>query len=363
MAASLRFPPEQLIERSLQIILENQSASGAFIASPNFPTYGYCWFRDSSYIAYALDLYGKHEAAARFHAWAASTINRRADTIQRALWKASAGQPLTDSDVLHTRYTLEGEENITTAWENFQLDGFGTWLWALAQHQKLTGRPLPDEWLGAARVTADYIEGLWNQPCYDCWEEFRGEIHLHTLAAIYGGLRAYADLSGDRREDTILAIREFVFEKGQANGHWQKFLGNEQMDASLLGLSTPYRLVEPDHPIMRSTAEKIESDLCLGGVKRYATDTYYGGGQWILLAAWLGWYWNEVGETEQARQLCHWIEAQADENGWLPEQVPVGLNNNAMYAPWLERWGAIANPLLWSHAEYLILRKFMQSDE
>lgn len=364
MAASsiLRFPPEQLIERSLQIILENQAVSGAFIASPNFPTYAFCWFRDSSYIAYALDLYGEHEASSRFHAWAASTINRRVDTVQRALQKASTGQLLTDLDVLHTRYTLDGEENTTTAWENFQLDGFGTWLWALAQHQNLTARSLPMEWIEAAKITADYIEGLWQHPCYDCWEEFAGKIHLHTLAAIYGGLQAYGNLTGDRREDTIRVIRAFVLENGQVDGHWQKFLGNTQVDASLLALSTPYRLVEPDHPIMLNTAEKIEADLCQGGVKRYSTDTYYGGGQWILLAAWLGWYWQELSEREKAGQLRRWIEAQADEQGWLPEQVPVALNNESMYAPWIQRWGPIASPLLWSHAKYLILCKFMEKD-
>ena len=360
--STLRFPPEQLIERSLQIILENQALSGAFIASPNFPTYGFCWFRDSSYIAYALDLYGEHEAAARFHTWAASTINRREDIVQRALHRAAAGQNLTDLDVLHTRYTLDGEENTNTAWENFQLDGFGTWLWSLAEHQRHTAQSLTAEWLKAARITADYIEGLWRHPCYDCWEEFGGEIHLHTLATIYGGLCAYGELTGDRRDETTNAMLAFVLEHGQADDHWQKFLGNPQVDTSLLGISTPYRLVAPDHPIMRKTAEKIEADLCSGGVKRYATDTYYGGGQWILLAAWLGWYWCEVGEKEKAWRLRHWIEAQADGQGWLPEQVPLGLNNESMYEPWVQRWGPIASPLLWSHAEYLILCKVMQDD-
>jgi GH15 family glucan-1,4-alpha-glucosidase len=359
VAYPLRFPPEQLIECSLQVILENQAPSGAFIASPNFPNYAFCWFRDSSYIAYALDLYGKHEAAARFHAWAASTINPRAGIVQRALQKAATGQPLTDLDVLHTRYTLDGGENTSTAWENFQLDGFGTWLWSLAEHQRHTARSLPAEWLTAAQITADYIEGLWQHPCYDCWEEFGGEIHLHTLSAIYGGLRAYGDLTGDQREETTSAILAFIFEKGQVDNHWQKFLGNPQVDTSLLALAIPYRVVAPDHPIMRNTAKKIEADLCLGGVKRYSTDTYYGGGQWILLTAWLGWYWCEVGETEKAGRLRRWIEAQADERGWLPEQVPLGLNNEAMYAPWVQRWGPIANPLLWSHAQYLILRRFM----
>jgi GH15 family glucan-1,4-alpha-glucosidase len=359
---SLRFPPEQLIERSLQIILENQASSGAFIACPTFPTYAFCWFRDSSYIAYALDLYGQHEPAARFHAWVASVVNRRVDVIERALQKTAVGQPLTDEDVLHTRYTLDGKENTATFWENFQLDGFGTWLWSLAEHQKLTAKPLPEEWLQSGRSIADYIEGLWRFPCYDCWEEFRNEIHPHTLAAIYGGLKSYGELTGDHREQALRGIFLFLQENGQADGYWQKFLGNSQVDASLLGLSTPYRFVNPDDASMRCTAEKIEADLCLGGVKRYATDTYYGGGQWILLAAWLGWYWWEIGEKEKAWKLRRWIEAQADEQGWLPEQVAVEVNNESMIAPWIEKWGPSAKPLLWSHAEYLILCKVMLGD-
>jgi GH15 family glucan-1,4-alpha-glucosidase len=362
-SSPLRFPSSKLVQNSLEVILGNQAQSGAFIASPNFPTYAFCWFRDGSYIAHALDLYGEYTAAARFHNWAANVISGREDVIQRALQKVAFRQPLGDADVLHTRYTLEGEENANTSWENFQLDGFGTWLWALAEHQRRTGGSLPAGWCQAARLTADYIEGLWRNPCYDCWEEFREEIHLHTLATIYGGLLAYGDLTGDHRETTTAAIQDFVFANGQVDGHWQKFLGNSQVDASLLALSTPYRLVSPDNPIMRRTAEIIEKDLCPGGVKRYLSDTYYGGGQWILLAAWLGWYWWDLGEKEKAWRLRSWIESQADERGWLAEQVPVDLNDRSMYAPWLKRWGPIANPLLWSHAEYLILCKHMQDGE
>lgn len=357
---NVKFPASQLVERSLQIILENQSATGAFMASPNFPTYAFCWFRDGSYIAYALDLYGKHDAAVRFHAWAASMINERVHIVERALQKAVAGGPFTDADVLHTRYTLDGKEHTSTFWENFQLDGFGTWLWALNEHHNRTSELLPSDVVHAARITADYIEGLWRVPCYDCWEEFGKEMHPHTLATIYGGLKSYAELTGDHRQQTLRDILTFLHEHAQPDGYWQKFIGNSQVDASLLSLSTPYRLVQPGDAVMRRTAEKIETDLCAGGVKRYATDTYYGGGQWILLAAWLAWYWWEIGEQEKARKLRHWIEAQADEHGWLPEQVAVDVNNESMIAPWVEKWGPSANPLLWSHAEYLILCKVMQ---
>jgi NHL repeat/Glycosyl hydrolases family 15 len=48
-----------LYQRSILIILQNQSPSGAYIASPNFPTYAYCWLRDGSFIAHAMDRTGQ----------------------------------------------------------------------------------------------------------------------------------------------------------------------------------------------------------------------------------------------------------------------------------------------------------------
>jgi GH15 family glucan-1,4-alpha-glucosidase len=74
-----------------------------------------------------------------------------------------------------------------------------------------------------------------------------------------------------------------------------------------------------------------------------------------LLAGWLGWYQGEVGKSDQAKRLLQWIEEQADATGEMPEQVPATLNNANYLAPWVERWGPIAKPLLWSHAMYVIL--------
>ena len=100
---------------------------------------------------------------------------------------------------------------------------------------------------------------------------------------------------------------------------------------------------------------RIEADLARGGgLHRYAADTYYGGGEWVLLTAWLGWYYAELGEAAKARAALRWVEAQADSHGQLPEQVPTNLIDLDYLQPWRERWGEIANPLLWSHAQYLI---------
>jgi len=347
-----------LFQRSIDIILDYQHVSGAYVASPNFPTYRYCWFRDGSFVAYSMDLVGQSASANRFHAWAARAINQRISLIERALQFVQHGKPLGETEWLHTRYTLDGENGTHEEWPNFQLDGFGTWLWALAEHQRIGREPLPQEWRNAASLTADYLEGLWRLPCYDCWEEASDKVHLHTLAAIYAGLQASQQLDGSDRSGTLAEISRYVLENGVVNGHFSKFIGSDTVDASLLGLSTPYNLVPHDHPLMQATVVEIERLLHHGGgVHRYNTDTYYGGGEWVLLAGWLGWYYAESGMLVKARKLLSWIGSIASETGDLPEQVPATLNDPSYYQPWVKRWGDIASPLLWSHAKYLILNR------
>lgn len=346
-----------LFRASIAIILENQAPTGSYVACPNFPTYHYCWFRDGAYTAYAMNLVGEHTSAYRFHTWCAATILRHAEKALRAIEKARHHWPL-EADYLHTRYTLEGEEVHGEGWANFQLDGFGTWLWAVEQHLQKSGDTLPQEWQQAGELVAAYLSALWSYPCYDCWEERPEEIHPHTLAAIYGGLMAYSRWGG-KPESACLAqeIQRFLLERAVHAGHFVKYIGAEDVDASLLGLAVPYRVVDVRDPRMQATVVQIEQRLHVphGGVHRYATDTYYGGGEWVLLAGWLGWYYTEVGEWERSAKLMAWMEAQADSVGQLPEQVPTNLIAPSFYRPWLERWGPIATPLLWSHAKYLIL--------
>jgi isomaltose glucohydrolase len=98
-----------------------------------------------------------------------------------------------------------------------------------------------------------------------------------------------------------------------------------------------------------------------GGVRRYQGDTFYGGGQWILLAASLGWATLATGATELAPQLLAWVEASANDAGYLPEQVAEDVQSPHMLAWWQARWGATATPLLWSHAMHVILHDELQA--
>ncbi len=346
-----------LVHRSIEIILQNQAASGAYIASPNLPAYRYCWFRDGAFIAYAMDLAGEKASASRFHTWSAAVINSRRATVERAIAKASKNEPLYDTDILHTRYTPEGREGSLEEWPNYQLDGLGTWLWALRQHLAVAGTDLPAGWQAAARSAAAYLAALWRYPCYDCWEEFPGQVHISTLAAIYGGLEACQEMGlGDYRL-TLEEIRSCVEGKGTLDGVFVKAIGRSDVDASLLALATPYTLVEASDTRMQKTVARIETELRSdgGGLHRYPTDTYYGGGEWVLLGAWLGWYYLQAGEGQKAGALLHWVESQADGLGFLPEQIPAMLFAPQYLDTWRQQRGEIARPLLWSHASYLIL--------
>jgi GH15 family glucan-1,4-alpha-glucosidase len=353
-----------LVHHSINVIRENQAPGGAYIASPNFPVYRYCWFRDGSFIAYAMDLAGEHDSAQRFHEWASRTILRYESKLSRCVEKAGQGSKPTEGDCFHTRFTLEGMETKDN-WPNHQLDGLGTWLWALCQHVKLSGASAQlESWKRALPPVREYLAALWRLPCYDCWEENGDRVHTYTLAAIYGGLQSVAEWFGDRKAaDTALEIRSFVLQNMVQDGHLAKFAGSREVDANLLAVATPYRLLKLEDEPMRNTVACIEKELRSGGggVHRYKRDTYYGGGEWVLLTAWLGWHYVELGQLDRAQAIKAWVEAQATREAELPEQVPLNLNEPSYYPIWAKRWGTIATPLLWSHAKYLILHNALQN--
>jgi GH15 family glucan-1,4-alpha-glucosidase len=347
---------QNLFQHSIALILAHQAPGGAYVASPNFDTYAYSWFRDGSFIAHAMDRVGEHASAARFHRWCSGVLARYTPKIEHLIARQHAGETITLQEQMHTRFTLDGQES-TADWTNFQLDGYGTWLWALADHVARTGdHALYADLRPQVALLARYLAAFWQAPCYDCWEEFGDNIHTSTLAALYGGIHAIGAYDTTLEVQTLASdIKGFMLQHCVEHGHLVKFLGNDAVDASLLGAATPYRLLPHNDPRIVTTIAHIETDLLRGGVYRYLDDTYYGGGAWLLLTAWLGWYHAEAGNYEHAAELRDWVAAQATPDGALPEQVSGKLLAPDYYAPWVERWGEIATPLLWSHAMYLIL--------
>lgn len=348
-----------LTKISLAVILEGQHPSGAFPAAPTFSQYNYCWLRDGTYIALSLLRRGYVEEVRSYIQWAADVIGRYTWKVEQLPTLLRSGNRQSTKWFLGARYTLEGEED-GSDWPNFQIDGYGSWLWLVAQFLQTTGQKAPDDWHERFITVVDYLDLVWKLPNSDCWEEFEGQVHPATLACLVGGLRdiaPYLDADYSLRCTSLAEeISAFVIEHIHPDGYFPKFLGSELVDASLIWLGVPYRVVELDDPALRRTIERIETELASGGgVKRYVKDTYYGGGEWVILAAFLGLYQLRVGNRTRAVQLLEWITEQQTNGGFLPEQVLHSVNVPSMIGVWEQKWGGVATPLIWSHAMFLLL--------
>jgi len=358
-----------LISKSIDIIKNNQSETGAYVASPNFESYNYSWFRDGAYIAYSMCLVDEFDSARAFHVWCSQVIVRYKDVVQSVLERLAKGEKLAESEFLPTRFTLEGEA-VDDEWTNFQTDGFGTWLWSLAEYIKLSG---DTDILTVAKegieLCIEYLLCVWKEPCYDCWEEHLEYVHTYTLGSIFAGLNGvskYFENYTDKIDSTLKSINEYIETRLIKENQLIKMRGTDRVetertlgiDASLLGMLTPYNMYNLSTEIGRNTLSCIERDIQRtdGGVYRYLEDTYFGGGEWILLACWLGWCYAEAGENEKAEKIIKWTEKNADAKGQLPEQVLDNVFNPDKLIEWEERWGENAQPLLWSHAMYIILK-------
>ena len=279
-----------LARRSVEVILAGQSPSGAYVAAPTFEPYRFAWLRDGCFVADAMREAGEVASCDRFLDWCARVILARPS----GPWDA--------------RYTLDGGPD-RSSWPKRQIDGLGLFLSTIRR------RGDGSRWEDAAARVRTWLDLHWGEPCVDWWEEREG-VHAVTLWCVGNGLGS----EEIRREALARA--------------------GDRLDASQLFIGT------------EEIVERVERSLVSGGagVHRHEDDTYYGGGQWLLLTAMYG-----LAKPVRAAECLAWIEAHAQRNGELPEQVTDRQLHPDRYEAWIEKWGEPACPLLWSHAMYLRL--------
>lgn len=352
---------ETLAAHSIRLITGLQTPEGAYPASPTFSAYvGYSWLRDGAFIADGASVAGQADSAGRFFDWCADVISRRADAIAWIVAETRAGRTPAAEHMLPARFTFAGEDG-TDEWWDFQLDGYGTWLWALAEHLERHGLN-GDRYRDAVALTAEYLLASWERPCYDWWEEHSQHVHVSTLACIAAGLEAVARVGlvdealAGRIAAEGVAIHRLVSGRGTADGHLIKWLGSTAVDGSLAAAIAPLGFVDARSDIGRRTIDVLEAHLTVeGGTHRYLGDTFFGGGQWPLLTCFLGLAHLAAGDRDRASELFEWAAATATAELDLPEQVGQHLIAPGMQQEWIDRWGPVATPLLWSHALFLRL--------
>ncbi|WP_341954080.1 glycoside hydrolase family 15 protein [Salinibacterium sp. TMP30] len=351
--------PADLATRGVALISQLQDESGAYPASPTFSAYqGYCWFRDGAFIADGMSAAGEVDSASAFFDWCARILEKREEQIARIVEAAGEGTPVSDAEMLPTRFTFAGEEG-NDAWWDFQLDGYGTWLWAVVAHAERHNLSL-EPWKRAMELTSAYLIASWRRPCFDWWEESISEVHGSTLGCIAGGLIAVVEagvlIDDEPAIQAVSDIRELLLDRGLTDGHLAKWLGSKEVDGSLSSVIYPLGVFPASSEVGKATISAIESQLTFGnGVHRYLDDTFFGGGQWPLLSCMLGLAHSSAGNKERARELLEWAASTVTANGDMPEQVTEHLLDPSMTQEWIDRWGTAATPLLWSHAMFIRL--------
>lgn len=355
-----------LARRSHALIAGHQHAGGAYPASPTFSAYrGFAWLRDGAFTAEGMSRYGDVASADAFHDWVSGVLAGRREQVAALVARSARGEQPEIAQMLPTRFTFEGADG-SDPWWDFQTDGYGMWLWAVTEHARRHGLDL-GRWRAGIDVAVEYVKAFWPLACYDWWEEHVEQRHVSTLGALYAGLAAVADAGvlepGAARaareaaeQVRALVLAEGVAADGPHAPHLVKWIGSTAVDASLAACVVPFGVVSPGSPIAGGTLDAVRGDLDVdGGVHRFAADVFYGGGQWLLLTCLVGWNEAAAGDWAAARARLEWVADHATAEGELPEQVDDHLLHLEDRAEWVERWGTVATPLLWSHGMYLIL--------
>lgn len=376
-------------KRSLLVIkLLISKDTGASIAAPEFDPhylasggYGYCWPRDSVYIAAAMDEAGYHDLAEQFYYFASSVQEKDGSWQQR--------------------YFTDGSPAST--WGK-QIDQVGSVMWGYRHHYRLTRndsfleRIWPSLNAGAGYLSGNLQENGLPAPSYDLWEDLYAQA-TYSAASVYAGLQAAADLAEikgrfvemERWGQAAARVREGIlkhqwsslynrfvrgvnrrtdrgsyedarrknaraFSGRDPTGLYETFWVDEdsRADAALLGLAFPFAVLDPLDERMQNTARLVEELLWnrhIGGLHRYEWDSYRGGNPWLITTLWLSIYHCMTGNHKRAKDLYEWAYRHANQHQLLPEQV----DRNHGGPAWVM-------PLSWSHAMFILAHLALQGE-
>lgn len=85
-------------------------------------------------------------AAEGSHAWCFTAVSGVRELVFGAIERHEAAEPVDEAAMPPARFSLEGLV-VDDDWPNFQVDGYGTWLWSLRQHLQALGRRALPSWL------------------------------------------------------------------------------------------------------------------------------------------------------------------------------------------------------------------------
>ncbi len=193
-------------------------------------------------------------------------------------------------------------------------------------------------------------------PSFDLWEE-KQALHTYTNAAAAAALRESAKIASTLGYEVLSKswsdesknLREAIL-KHLWDEQSDRFLKSvkphdSSIDTAILGLTYPFRVLEPDDPRILSSSRQIENAFTYAseGIGRYPGDTYHGGNPWFITTLWMALYRCQQGSYEKAKTLIEWCVKHVDELQLFAEQVHKDSGEPVS-----------ASPLAWSHAMFIL---------
>lgn len=335
--------------------------------------YAYCWPRDAVTISQALDMVGMYKDADNFY-----NVFLRKTQSQNGMWEQ--------------RFYTDGR--LAPCW-GYQIDETASVIAGLYQHFKIKEFRLKERDIdflkdnlimceNAIEFLKNYIDNLLNDKemeenlqtkysyldrsqiykhvSYDLWEMNEG-IHLYSLSAIYAAFDAmgkiYAELQksskkfkipkeSEKLEEYKEIIKKYILENlyDEKQNILKRNTEDSNMDISIMGAVTPFRVFEPNDKIIQNTVQKINLTLrtYTGGYLRFENDGYIGGNNpWVISTMWMYIYYRLIGAKANAEECLKFVIDTATPLGLLAEQV----DNEEMKSKWVIGLG-------WSHAMFIL---------
>ena len=206
-----------------------------------------------------------------------NAIERYRPRAEAVLALLASGVTPPSAEMLPARYTLDGaveHDDPVDPWPNFQIDGYGMWLWSLEQH--LAGRAPDAEQRATIELVGRYLTATWRLPCWSCWEEWNGGEHASTLASAAAGLDVAARLLDNQSfADEADRVRADLVSRYVTDGYVGLSPGDARVDSSILWLGVPFGVFAADDALVAATVDEVRRQLIgpSGGVYRYRGDT------------------------------------------------------------------------------------------
>jgi GH15 family glucan-1,4-alpha-glucosidase len=302
--------------------------------------YRFTWIRDSTFALWAMHTLGFDYEATDFMGWLADIYRDTAkrDKFEMQIMYGIRGERDLAEKTLDHLMGYEGAKPVrvgNAAYKQRQNDVYGALLDSVYIHSKVQDH-LPHElWEALCRQVETAIDA-WDEPDQGIWES-RGKpkdyvsSKLMCWVAVDRGCRL-ADRIGDPDREQRWAliadqIRDDILRRGISDrGVFRQHYDTDALDASTL-LVPLVRFLPPDDKRVVDTVNAIRDELTVDGlVLRYKVDETDDGlhgeeATFLICSFWLISALSEIGEPEQARDMCERLLLAAGPLGLYAEEL------------------------------------------